>query len=107
MGVNLTVVQLAVQLRVVASESDTLPAGQAAVLARHLGTACALVKAFAPTAPRETMDEAAIRICGYLFDRAPHESRGGNPLILSGAAYLLAPWRTRTIAVPAGKSETA
>ena len=105
MGVNLTVSQIAVQLRIVASESDTVAPGQEAVLANNLATACAMVKSYAPKAPRPAMDEAAIRICGYLYDKAPHEGRGGNPMILSGAAFLLAPFRARTVTVPTARSE--
>lgn len=105
MAVTLTRAALALELRIITSEADAIEPGQAAVLDRLLATATALVDGYAPDAPVELANESAVRIAGYLFDRAPHEGRGGNPLILSGAAFLLSRFRTRTITVPTARSE--
>ena len=107
MAVTLTRAELALELRIITAETDTIDAGQAAVLDRLLAASTAIVDGYAPEAPVALANESVVRIAGYLFDRAPHEGRGRNPLILSGAAYLLARWRTRTITVPAVSSETA
>ena len=107
MAVSLTVAQIAVQLRVIAAEADTLPAGQSAVLGRHLAAATAMVERYAPLAPVAIENEAAARLVGYLYDRAPHEGRGGNPMILSGAAHVLSRFRVRTVTAPAERPSTS
>ena len=105
MAVTITRAQLAVQLRVIANETDAVPDGVGQVLDRLLSTSTVLVEKYAIEAPTETQNEAVARLCGYLYDKAPHEGRGGNPLILSGAAFLLAPFRARTVTVPTARSE--
>ena len=107
MAVSVTVAQLAVQLRITTAETDSIDAGQQAVLTRALETAVAEVEHYAPAAPGSVQDEAAIRIAGWLYDRSPAETRGGNPLVQSGAAHLLSRWRTRAVATPSGSAATA
>ena len=104
MAVNLTAAQLAVQLRVIVSDTeyDALPQGQRDVISRHLETSTALVEKYAPAAPVSAQNEAVVRISGFLFDRSGSENRGVNPILASGAAYLLSSWRTRSLAVPDG-----
>ena len=98
MAVSLTTADVAVALRVVSDVADPLPAGQAAVLARTLAAAAALVDRHAPAAPESIANEAAIRAAGWLFDVAPHESaRQWSALKHSGAAALLSPWRVRRL----------
>ena len=100
MAVNLTVPQLAVALRITASESETVPAGQSDVLTRTLAAAVAAVEQYAPAAPVAIQNEAVVRLASRLYDQTGAESRGGNPILVSGAAYLLARWRTRGVTAP-------
>ena len=101
MAVTLTRAQLAVELRIIASETDDIDAGIAAVLDRALAAAVASVEDYAPAA---LQDEAVVRLASVLYDRAGHEGRGGNPFVQSGAAFLLSPHRTRSV-VSAGQAE--
>lgn len=102
MAVNLTVAQLAVELRLIAAETDTIPPGISAVLTRVLAAAKAAVDAYAPNAPQALANEAAIRLASVLYDQAGSQSRGGNPVVQSGAAALLSRHRTRSAISPAG-----
>ena len=97
MAVELTRQQLAVALRIVASETDAIDAGIASVLDRALAAATTTVERYAPAAPVAIQDEAAVRLASVLYDRAGHEGRGGNPFVQSGAAFLLSPHRTRSV----------
>lgn len=98
MAVTLTRPALAVALRIVVSEGETLTSGQTATLDRLLATASTLVEQYAPDAPDSLQNEAAIRIAGYLFDTDPAESRRvASPMLYSGGAALLSPWRARRL----------
>lgn len=80
-----TVNQLRLELRATDDAEIT------AILTRVLGTAAALAENYAPDAPDAIMDEAVIRLAGWLFDTPD----GGAPMLHSGAAALLNPWRVR------------
>ena len=98
MAVTLTRPALAVALRIVVSEGETLTTGQTATLDRLLAAASTLVEQYAPHAPASLHNEAAIRIAGYLFDTDPAESRRvASPLLYSGAAALLSRCRPRRL----------
>ena len=99
MAVTILAPALAVQLRIVVDESDydSLPQGQRDVLSRLLETGRTLTEKYAPNAPAAAANEAVIRIAGFLYDRAGAENRGVNPLIASGACYLLSAYRARTL----------
>ncbi len=113
MAVTISVTDIALELRLIAAATDTVAAGQTSVLTRLLATASAVVLKYAPDAPDSQHNEAVIRVCGYLFDLAPHESRRiADPLGQSGAAALLAPWRiqrasTGSAATSTGSTPTA
>ena len=100
MAVTLTVAELAVQLRVITSSSETIADGQASVLGRTLAAATAAVESYAPSAPAAIQEEAVIRLASRLYDVAGSEGRGGNPMILSGAAHLLSRHRARNVTTP-------
>ena len=89
MAVTLTVAQLAAALRL----SDS--AEELAEATRLLEYGTTAVNRHAPDAPATVANEAAIRLCGYLFD-APTASRRdsyANSLANSGAASILLPYR--------------
>ena len=93
MAVTLTVAQLAGALRVGDSAQETTEMGRllaytTAAVSRHLGGTY-------DTAPDAVVDEAVIRLAGYLYDM-PDASRyagHGDPLRNSGSARILLPWR--------------
>lgn len=103
----LTIPQLAEALRIVGSATETVPAATTAILTRQLAVARALITAHAPTAPELVADEAAVRLCGFLFDQDPALPRSQNPMVASGAGSVLGPWHTPTLAVPAGSVDAA
>ena len=111
MAVTVDVAAIAVELRIIAAATDPISVGHQAVLGRLRDTATALVVKYAPGAPDAAHDEAVIRVCGFLFDLAPHESRRiQDPLGQSGAAQILAPWRVQrasTGSAAAGTTQTS
>ena len=100
MAVTLTLAQLAVELRVVAAETDAIPAGPSAVLTRLLAASTETVQEYAPDAPEALQNEAVVRLAGRLYDQAGHEARGVNPFLASGAAALLSRHRARSVRAP-------
>ncbi len=98
MAVSIDVQALAVDLRVIADPTDTIPVGVDAVLTRHLATATALVLADAPNAPDAIHDAAVARCAAYLYDADPAATRGvQSPLRESGAVALLSRWKSRRL----------
>lgn len=90
--------QLAVALRIIVNESDTIPAGQLAQITRLGGVADAMIEVIVPGAPDAVKDEIKVRVTGYLFD-APSSARGdfyGNAWKNSGAAGLATRWVDRS-----------
>ena len=103
----LTNVQLAVALRIVGSETETVPGGAAAVITRQASVARALVTAHAPGAPEDVADEAVIRLVGFLYDQSPGMPRANNAMVASGAGAILAPWHVARLILPAGDGDGA
>ena len=82
-------------------------------LTRVLQTAKTLVERYAPDAPEDVQNEAAIRTCGYILEQPKAAQRGqrvgeysasflplaSHALHSSGAAPLLAPWRVHRAGV--------
>ena len=102
----LTQDSLARALRLTAGGGALDPDVQA-VLLRILGAAEALITDYAPAAPEAIRDEATIRIASRLYDQQGADARGGNPIVASGAAHLLAPWHTRTATGGSGTTPAA
>jgi len=92
-----TLEQAAAQLGV----SNTPGADQLmAALRTHLGAAQACVDEVAPRAPEAVRDSAVYRLVRWLLDACPTAAeRPEDGLRLSGAAPLLARWRTHGAAV--------
>ena len=99
MAVTLTVTELSAALRLGSTPEETAEATRllayaTAAISRHLGNAYA-------TTPDAIVNEAAIRLAGYLFD-APTVSAGAgyaNSLRNSGAAAILLPYRVHRAGV--------
>ena len=93
MAVTLTVAELAAAIRVGDTAAETaevtrLRGYAITAVSRHLGTAYA-------GAPEDAVNEATVRLVGYLYD-SPTVSSGdrlANSLRNSGAASILLPWR--------------
>ena len=103
----LTTAQLAVALRIIGAETETVPAGAAAVITRQASVARALVTAHAPGAPADVADEAVIRLTGFLYDQSPGMPRANNAMVASGAGAILAPWHVARLILPAGDGDGA
>ena len=93
MAVTITVADIAQAARIGDSDAETaeitrLRAYAIAEIARHLGGAYA-------TTADVVVDEACIRLCGFLYDcpTAPGSARYANALRNSGAARMLLPYR--------------
>lgn len=74
---------------------------EAGVIRRLLATAEAMVSRYAPDAPDAITDEAVIRLVGWWYDAppSPGNTRHSAPMLSSGAAAILKPWRP----LPRGK----
>ena len=97
MALTITLPQLAAALRLQASPTGTVDEPYLDILARQLAVAEALIESFAPDAPDDVKNEAAIRLVGYLLDQAPTGMQSQNPIRHSGALSLLSPfanWET-------------
>ena len=97
-AVMLTVAQLAAALRVGDSPEET------AEMTRLLGYGTEAVTRFAPDAPAVVLDEALIRLAGYIYDQ-PERSRSvqyANALRNSGAGSILEPYRVHRAGIVGG-----
>lgn len=101
MAVTLDRAALAVALGAGVRASDdtvTLPPSVAEVLDRLLIVATSAVEGYAPDAPDEVQNEGAIRLAGFLYDSDTAQFRFvPRALHNSGAAALLAPYRTQSL----------
>ena len=89
MAVTITQAELSAALRLGTTDEENAQA------TRLLAYASTAVLKHAPLAPDTVHNEAAIRLCGYLYDQ-PTAGRGnsyGNALRYSGAASILLPYR--------------
>lgn len=90
-----TINQLAVELRILGAETDTLEAGLTQILTRLLATIDGIVNDRAKTdTPEWAKDEAKIRLAGYLYDK-PNSTPGAsyaNAFLNSGAQSVLRPY---------------
>lgn len=100
---TITVEQLAVAVRVIATADAALHASVRDQLTRLRAVAFQTIADHAPEAPTEVADEAAVRMVGWMYDTDPAGRRSAvDILTTSGAAGLLARWRTRTVLAPSG-----
>ena len=100
MAVTLTVNQVAVGLRLITDPTAPVPEPYVSLLSRSLAVAMARVEREAPGAPVATQNEAAIRICGWLFDADAADQNGQQDAYrASGAASLLSAYIVRRSAV--------
>ena len=89
MPATITVSELAASLRLGDGSLPDEPLR--GILLRQLGVARDAVTAYARGAPDENLNEAIIRMCGYLYDETP-TALNNAPLAQSGAKALLARW---------------
>ena len=93
MAVTLTALQLATALRQSAG-AEPLEEPQKNIFERLLSAVTSLVQDYAPQAPENLQNEAAIRVGAWIFDAVPGRSQA-NAMDSSGARGLLAPYRIR------------
>ena len=94
MPADITIPQLALQLRLAIAEDQVNDAITAALTYIH-GAAIAMVEDHAPSAPVVIQNVAVIRACGWLYEADPAQTLTGTVNILraSGAAAVLSAWR--------------
>lgn len=99
MPVTIKTPQVAQALRLV-TDPTQLQTSISEVLDGILEAATAIVEIHAPAAPDPVLNQAAIRVCGYIYESDPTQSARGreNPLRTSGAAALLSQWRVHRAA---------
>lgn len=100
MAVTITTGQVAVAIRA-ATAADDVPEAIATVLGFLVPAATAIILEYAPGAPNAVHDAALIRLAGWLYDADPTEPAIGRAMAVSGAAPLLAQWRSHR-AAPVG-----
>ena len=90
-----TVTQLQTALRLDGASTPEI----SAVLTRLIGVGTAYVEKVASGAPDDIKDESIIRMASYLYDQPPAPSgmRYSAAFRNSGAAALVAPWRSRRL----------
>ena len=98
MAVTLSVAELARAVRAGTTDAET------AELTRLLAVGSDVVIQFAPDAPEAILNEAVVRVCGWLYDAPTTGVRMANPLRNSGAAALLQPHRDKGAGIIAGDS---
>ena len=99
MALTLTVAQLSQAVGETVTGSPGPP--HLAILARQLVGAEQRIEVYAPDAPDETKNLAAIQMIGWLRE-APFASRNpASAFVYSGARDLLAPWRVPVVATVA------
>ena len=102
MPVTLTAAALRVALRFGSTDEEAAEAD------RLLAFATSAVTKHAPLAPDLALNEAAIRLAGYLFDM-PNAGRGAgyaDALRNSGARAILLPYRTHRAGAVAAEGES-
>ena len=90
----LSIVALAVELRILADVNETLDEGSEQIVSNLREFALGMINQRAPLAPEWAKNEATIRISAYRYD-APTSPVGtgfADILTNSGAAEILAPW---------------
>ena len=95
----ITTEQLAVALRLIVSETDTLPDGQSGILTRLAGVAEAHTALLILSAPEAIQDECSVRMASYLYDMPPAGARNNyaSAWVNSGAAALASRWVSQSI----------
>ena len=99
MAFTITDNELAVALRIT-TDPDTDPdAAIKTTLQFLIATAKAHILHYAPAAPDAVHDGSLVRLVGFLYDVDATDRVALNPLMNSGAASMLQPWRDHRIGV--------
>ena len=97
MPVTLTVPQAAVAVRLNVSPTAVVREPHNGILTRLVGVSTAQIRAYLDSAyddvDDDTLNEAAARMVGYLYDAPPYSRTPINAFVSSGARALLAGYR--------------
>lgn len=98
---NLTVPQLALELRIIAAPDGALSAGQSDTITRLKETCDAIIDDRSTGAPQAFQNRAFVQLAAYLHDSPPASPGSGfsNAWINSGAAAILSRWVERRAVV--------
>ena len=94
MAIGITVAQLAVELRISADPNTDPPEPYRTLLTRQRHVADTIIDEYAPAAPGNIQDEAAVRYIGYVLDRPTSYAGTAYSDVFrhSGAMNVLAPY---------------
>lgn len=98
MAVTITQGELAVAIRA-ATDEAAVPAPVATVISFLAPAAAAMIIEYAPNAPDDVHNLAMIRLCGWLFEADPTDSRISRAMEVSGAQGILSRWRSHTLGI--------
>ena len=97
-GVDLTIHELLVAMRLSASLTETPDTAIALIVLNMLDVATAAISQYAPLAPTPVASESAIRYCSWMFEVSPADQQrrmvSPNGFVLSGARAMLSSWHT-------------
>ena len=99
MAFDLTNNQVAVAIRVSTDPNTDPPVAIKTALDCLIAAGKERIMRYAPTAPTAINDAALIRLVGFLYDAEAGDPRNTDPLMSSGAAALLSPWRFHGIGI--------
>ena len=92
--------KIALALRLIADETETLETGVASRLEGLCKVADAEIQRYAPAAPDSIKQEAAVRYVSYLYDvDGSQHPNYASAFTNSGAKQLLSTWRKHTASV--------
>ena len=92
MTITITQPEATVAIRAATSETD-IPDPVATTIRYLWAATVVLIDEYAPDAPNDIQNAAAIRLLGWLYDSDPADPLVGRAMQLSGAAAILAPYR--------------
>ena len=90
MPLTITVAEIAAAIRLGVNPNDPPVEPELGILTRQWAVARDRIDGYAPLAPQETQNEAAVRLIGYYFDRP----ESVDPFRSSGALALLHPYHS-------------
>ena len=106
MPITIELPDLIVAIRA-ALDRENIPPQIEKIIGMQFNAAKVLILNYAPNAPDEILDQAAIRLTGWFYDSDPSDPLVGRGLQLSGAAALLGAWRVHRAGVIEGPETPA
>lgn len=98
-GVTLSLSDALLANRII-TDADNVPAQITTIGNVLLPAVCMIIETYAPTAPTDVCNAAAVRLFGWMYDADPIEGRNARALHVCGAAAILQGFREhRAVAI--------